>query len=178
MSQISHANARPVFGSSAGTPSRISSVTSSRRAALSRMDMTTPRQQTQPRRSFLKAVLYGMTVPGFWLLRAFQKRAEALTELANPPLVIPYVPSPGIRFYGKVITVATAERLSVFSSACPHLGCRIDRAEGTELVCPCHGSRFNESGEPTRTPAARGLRRLKYEHDTKQAVLRVFLETT
>lgn len=177
MSQIPLSNSAPVLGSPAGAPPRIPVVTSSQREALSQMDMTTPRQQNQPRRSFLKALLYGMTVPGFWLLRQFKERAETLPELANPPVVIPYVPGPGIRFYEKVITVTTAQDLSVFSSTCPHLGCRIDRAEGNELVCPCHGSRFNESGEPTRTPAARGLRRLKYEQDTKQAVLRVFLET-
>ncbi len=142
------------------------------------MDTTTPRQQSQPRRSFLKAGLYGMIVPGVWLLRRFKERAEALPELASPPLVIPYAPGPGIRFHEKVITVTTAEGLSVFSSTCPHLGCRIDRAEGNELVCPCHGSRFNENGQVTRSPAGRGLRRLKYEQDTAQGVLRVFLQKT
>ncbi len=141
-------------------------------------EMSTPVPYRTARRTFLKALLYGMSLPGLWLIHSFRKNTRAMPELANPPLVVPYTPEPGVRFHDKAILVTTAEGLSIFSSACPHLGCRIDRLDGEELVCPCHGSRFNLRGEVVRNPAARSLTQLKYESDQKGAVLRIFAETT
>lgn len=132
----------------------------------------------QPRRSFVKTLLYGLALPGLWLARRLKENGVSFPEFTNPPIVVPYLPEPGIRFYDEVIVITTSESLSVFSSACPHLGCRINQSEAGHLVCPCHGSQFNDRGQVVRSPAARGLRLLKYEHDQDGATLRIFVERT
>ncbi len=55
----------------------------------------------------------------------------------------------------------------IFSSICPHLGCRFDwKAEQKRFVCPCHGSQFGPEGAKLAGPAPRGLDPLPFrEHD-------------
>ena len=46
----------------------------------------------------------------------------------------------------------------IFSSICPHLGCKFDwKQELNKFVCPCHNSEFLKDGEHVAGPAARGL---------------------
>ena len=49
---------------------------------------------------------------------------------------------------------ATKNLLTVSEHRCPHLGCALkwNRAENS-WDCPCHGSRFTESGEVLDNPA-------------------------
>lgn len=130
------------------------------------------------RRSFLAWVLHGLWMPVLWLARRSAERTAALPELANPVVTIPCTTEPGIRFYDKVILSGTTDGLSVFSSSCPHLGCRLDRAEEGQIICPCHGSRFDERGQLVQGPAATGLFPLRYDRDRKSGLLRVFLTKT
>lgn len=45
-----------------------------------------------------------------------------------------------------------------FDSACPHQGCNVSDTEGGELLCPCHGSRFDPAtGDVVHGPATTGL---------------------
>lgn len=44
-----------------------------------------------------------------------------------------------------------------FSPVCTHLGCTVEIA-GAHLVCPCHGSTYDRSGQVLRGPAAQPLR--------------------
>ena len=55
--------------------------------------------------------------------------------------------------------------IRAFSARCTHLGCRIDRVTGDEVVCPCHGSRYRSDGSVAAGPATRALVRLKVEPD-------------
>jgi nitrite reductase/ring-hydroxylating ferredoxin subunit len=59
------------------------------------------------------------------------------------------------------------------SLACPHLGCTVAETSG-ELVCPCHGSRFDANGAVLRGPARQALRTLRVEV-TADDHLRLFL---
>ncbi len=43
------------------------------------------------------------------------------------------------------------------SSVCPHLGCIVERKEGGQFSCPCHGSKFDVEGNLTGGPAPKGL---------------------
>lgn len=49
-----------------------------------------------------------------------------------------------------------AEGVYAISATCTHLGCTVARAVGG-FECPCHGSKFTESGEVTAGPAPRPL---------------------
>ncbi len=56
-----------------------------------------------------------------------------------------------------VLSQPEAGTIEAFSAVCPHQG-GIVAPEGDELVCPLHGSRFNEAtGELIQGPATRGL---------------------
>ena len=88
-------------------------------------------------------------------MSSLAKRAGMRPENADTLQTIPIAIDNGIRFYDKVIVITSAEGVAVFSSTCPHMGCRINRAEGSELVFSCHGSRFNVRGEVVHGPAGR-----------------------
>jgi len=58
----------------------------------------------------------------------------------------------------------------MFSSICPHLGCRYqwDGAQ-KRFICPCHGSQFTEEGTHVAGPAPRGLDPLPFREKGGQA---------
>ena len=43
-------------------------------------------------------------------------------------------------------------------AVCTHEGCTITGADGAIYVCPCHGSRYNRSGQVLAGPARASLR--------------------
>jgi cytochrome b6-f complex iron-sulfur subunit len=60
---------------------------------------------------------------------------------------------------GKPVVVAqpTAGKAVAFSAICTHMGCTVAPA-GSELHCPCHGSRYNAlTGAVLQGPAPRAL---------------------
>ena len=71
--------------------------------------------------------------------------------------------SDGVTFEGDVILVRRGATVSAFSSRCPHLGCRLGRVQGEQLICPCHGSRFDLGGHRLVGPAATDLEPLQIE---------------
>jgi nitrite reductase/ring-hydroxylating ferredoxin subunit len=140
-----------------------------------RLSVTMTSSGQKMRRLFLKTAPALLAAPALWLMDSLAKRAGVLPENSGTLLTIPMAAGNGIRFYDKVIVIASAEGVTVLSSVCTHLGCHINRAEGGELVCPCHGSRFNARGELLRGPAGRNLRPLPFELDRVGAVLRIML---
>lgn len=129
-----------------------------------------------PRRIFLKAGIASLGACALWLMNSLARRAALIPENSETTMAIPLLAGAGIRFYDQAIVVSEGEELAVFSSTCPHLGCRINRSEGAEIVCPCHGSRFNAHGEVLHGPAQRGLNPLQFEVDKTSAKLRIKLE--
>jgi Rieske Fe-S protein len=67
------------------------------------------------------------------------------------------------------VTVGKEKRyFTAFTLICTHLGCQPKYANAA-LECPCHGSRFDTYGAPTRGPAKEALEALKLE--VRQGVL-------
>lgn len=56
-----------------------------------------------------------------------------------------------------VVTQPSPGEFAAFSTVCPHQGCNVNAVQGTEIVCPCHGSRFDLSGAVLAGPAGSGL---------------------
>jgi len=54
------------------------------------------------------------------------------------------------------------DKVTAFSSICPHLGCAINY-DGKDFRCPCHKSAFSRSGEKLGGPSRRGLDPLPVE---------------
>jgi len=73
---------------------------------------------------------------------------------------------------GRVDYPAVNMNFVIFSSVCPHLGCRFNwSAEAKRFICPCHGSQFSLVGEHLAGPAPRGLDPLPFrEADGKAEV--------
>ena len=51
----------------------------------------------------------------------------------------------------------TEEGFRAISSVCTHLGCIAVRTEDGKFDCPCHGSKFDQSGRVMAGPAPKGL---------------------
>jgi cytochrome b6-f complex iron-sulfur subunit len=60
------------------------------------------------------------------------------------------------------VLIHTENGFSALSLICTHLGCTV-KQEGTELTCPCHGSRYRKDGEVLRGPAEKPLASLRVE---------------
>ena len=61
---------------------------------------------------------------------------------------------------GVFLVARTGESaFSAVDAVCTHEGCTITGADGDAYVCPCHGSRYNRSGQVLQGPATASLRR-------------------
>jgi glycine/D-amino acid oxidase-like deaminating enzyme/nitrite reductase/ring-hydroxylating ferredoxin subunit len=59
-------------------------------------------------------------------------------------------------------------KVSVFSAACPHLGCVVQwNADEKTFECPCHGSRFSKEGAVLNGPAISGLKTVEVKSEGK-----------
>ncbi|MBI5070840.1 MAG: Rieske (2Fe-2S) protein [Deltaproteobacteria bacterium] len=109
------------------------------------------------RRRFLGAALAaaGAALAAAWASLAGARRGQQARRVT-----VDRPPADGVTFARDLVLVKRGAELRAFSSRCPHLGCRIARLEGAELVCPCHGSRFDLAGRRLHGPAASDLRPL------------------
>jgi len=80
--------------------------------------------------------------------------------------------SNGIYFYDDFILTIKGNHIRFFSSKCTHAGCRINREIAGEIVCSCHGSKFDSAtGKVLRGPALNPLRALPHRTDLKTGEL-------
>ena len=81
----------------------------------------------------------------------------------------------GISFHGEAICVRSGDELSVYSSKCTHLGCQINKSENGMLVCPCHGSAFDQKGKVVNGPASQALKKLNFsiDQDSKEIIVQL-----
>ncbi len=54
---------------------------------------------------------------------------------------------------------AGGDAFTAVEAVCTHEGCTVNGAAGDIYVCPCHGSRYNRSGQVVNGPAKANLRR-------------------
>ncbi len=119
------------------------------------------------RKSFLK-ILGGVLAlfPFVLIFPLIKKRKMFMSK--EKLIEIPLDIQEGITFFPDCIVNRRGKEVKVFSSRCSHLGCRINRQMGSELVCPCHGSRYSIDGIVLSGPAARDLEVLEYRIDEKK----------
>jgi Rieske Fe-S protein len=92
-------------------------------------------------------------------------------QLSEKPVVIRINASKlgnGIFFFDKFILLKSDGPLKVLSNRCTHAGCRINKEIEGQLVCPCHGSRYDAfTGKVLLGPAGQPLHRILFSTDLK-----------
>ncbi len=82
------------------------------------------------------------------------------------PQLLPAELPLGLSITGEAVVHRHADgRVQAWSARCTHLGCRLDRVIDGAVVCPCHGSRFDDQGRVLNGPAARPLQALQVMAD-------------
>lgn len=114
-----------------------------------------------PRRTVLKGVaLAGAAGVGVTACSTESELGHAQEPTPTAPVDLgtaDAVPVGGVKLYREqrlVVSCSAEGRYRAFSAQCTHAGCVLDKVEGTEGNCPCHGSRFDvTTGEATKGPA-------------------------
>ncbi len=115
------------------------------------------------RKDFLKKLWWILLIPYVMMMALMTRRHTSLTAIKEFR-IRDAVPE-GISFYEEVVCIKEKSDLKFFNSRCTHLGCRINKADGNKLVCPCHGSEFDLKGKALKGPANKSLRELEYVLD-------------
>ncbi|MEE4255548.1 MAG: Rieske (2Fe-2S) protein [Bacteroidales bacterium] len=117
------------------------------------------------RREFFAALVPVLSVPAiFWLILTAKRSSK--TASGGPEVTIAGEIAAGMSIQQGVILVRRGDNIRAFEARCTHLGCKLSKIEGKEVVCPCHGSRFNMEGKPVNGPAAKSLKELMIRQDT------------
>ena len=116
---------------------------------------------TPDRRLFLTASLAAAAV-GLAGCSGDNSAAPSINDTQQPlTLAASEVPSGGgviMKGRGFVVTQPTDGEFRAFSAVCPHQGCEVSNIVEGDIVCGCHGSRFNlADGALKKGPATRGL---------------------
>lgn len=111
--------------------------------------------EKKTRRTFLYLINAGIVV----LFLFFWNRITSLhIKLSGRQTVtLPFNKNKPVSFYDNFIIISEKEKLSILSSHCTHLGCRISKFENGKLICPCHGSEYDLDGNPLKGPAYKPL---------------------
>ena len=112
------------------------------------------------RKDSLKKLWWILLIPYVMMIALMTRRHSSVTSIREFRInnTIP----DGISFHGDVVCIKDKLDLKFFHSRCTHLGCRINKADGDKLVCPCHGSEFDLEGRTLKGPANKALRELDY----------------
>jgi menaquinol-cytochrome c reductase iron-sulfur subunit len=145
----------------------------------------TPESQTQTRRGFGYAVIYGLgaligaalALPAalYLFLPPKTRKQDAWVEAGDLSQLKPGTPeemtfrrlhTDGWKIYsekGTAWVVKTADgKVVAFSPVCTHLGCAYHwDTRKSDFVCPCHGSEFALDGTVLSGPAPRPLDRFE-----------------
>ena len=122
------------------------------------------------RRKFLKNIFIASSLPLTWLWYSTSKRTTQVYSESNKTIIESDIQN-GITFHENFIITKNNSSMKIFSSKCSHLGCRITRMEENEFVCPCHGSRYNLSGDVIKGPAQKSLKLLQVEKDKNKIII-------
>jgi cytochrome b6-f complex iron-sulfur subunit len=135
-------------------------------ALIDDLDADTPESQLKRREALGKLVGAALGIAGagtvFTTIRFLRPNV-----LFEPPTLFPI--GAADRIMVGTLLILTQQKLFVgrteqgffaMSAACTHLGCmtRLEPASG-EIICPCHGSRFNKRGHVVGGPAPAPLQR-------------------
>ena len=126
------------------------------------------------RKDFIKGLMYLMLLPFMILLNRMVKDHKRFGS-ANRELRVNNNIPVGLSISNEIIFFKTNNNLKIYSARCTHLGCQINKIENGEIVCPCHGSRYDKDGIPIKGPSIKALKKLDFHIDetTKEIVVKL-----
>ena len=126
------------------------------------------------RKSFLKKLGIAALIPFGAAWYSSIARDAAYSRINKVRLNLSNIEN-GITFRDGIIINKKDDGIKIFSSRCSHLGCKLNKMENNEIVCPCHGSRFSFDGKVLMGPADNNLKELSYSinKSTKEIVIDV-----
>ncbi len=123
------------------------------------------------RKAFLKTII-GIT--GSFLAYLFYKSLKINDHIVSSNRVQSVIKNDfpeGFSFINDIILVKKNQKIEIFSDKCTHLGCKINKSSGTELVCSCHGSKFSDNGQVISGPALKNLKKISFQLDNLRNVI-------
>lgn len=121
------------------------------------------KEKKQNRRYFIKLAIAGLIIgtTALWdRMIATQKKINSRKTVS-----LPFATNKEISFQDDFIIINKEGKTKVFSSQCTHLGCKINQCTDSQLLCPCHGSKFDLNGNATKGPAIKPLEKMDFEID-------------
>jgi len=122
------------------------------------------------RREFFKKFFISLSLPLAWIWHSTARRSNEVSANSKKTVIDGDI-SNGVTFHESFIIIKQNSSIKVFSSKCSHLGCRIIVTEQNELVCPCHGSRYNFNGDVVKGPAQNSLKQLEFKKDNNKIIV-------
>lgn len=120
------------------------------------------------RRRFLQAlILAAAAVPLWRFLMPRMAADQAVLRIERDK-----IPADGALVFrqSRVAVMRAGDEYYALNLTCTHLGCLVN-VTPTGLVCPCHGSTFNLSGEVLTGPASRRLDRFEVRMEGDHVVI-------
>jgi cytochrome b6-f complex iron-sulfur subunit len=131
-------------------------------------------QPDKTRRDFLKitsaVALAGAIAGHLWIAVRYLTGSSGIENRREWKVGSPDKFSDGITFVtdARIFILRERNRFRAFSAKCTHLGCTLKKIQpdleaasgknsGIEFHCPCHGSKFNASGERIAGPAQKPM---------------------
>lgn len=118
------------------------------------------------RKTFLRLLTWSVVAVVVFLWHVLTGKQK---EIAEKPIIRRINASKlgaGVYFFDQYIVVKSDNALKVLSNRCTHAGCRINQEINGELVCPCHGSRYESTtGKVLQGPAGMPLHAIPYSTD-------------
>ncbi len=120
------------------------------------------------RKTFLRLATFGVAATFVVLWSTMAGKNKQLSEQTAVSRINAAKLGTGIFLFDKFIVVKSTSSLKVFSNKCTHAGCRINLEIAGQLVCPCHGSRYDSStGKVLQGPAGLPLSTIPFDTDVK-----------
>ena len=121
------------------------------------------KNKKQNRRYFIKSTIAALAIGTVALwdkMIITQKKINAKNKVS-----LLFETNKQISFQDDYIIINNSNGISVLSSRCTHLGCKINEYSNNQLLCPCHGSTFDLNGNATKGPAIKPLKRIDFDFD-------------
>jgi Rieske Fe-S protein len=120
------------------------------------------------RKTFLRLATFSAVAAFVALWSIMTGKSKELTERPVVNRINASKLGTGIFLFEKFIVVKSESLLKVYSNKCTHAGCRINQEINGELVCPCHGSRYDSStGKVFQAPPGLPISEIPFGIDAK-----------